>query len=666
VALSEHDTTLLSAGCADTSGIVHLTFSPLTSPDSLSIVITKQNRKPHIGFIQVVPASGPYVVLSDYTINDSLSGNNNHQADFDETILLNTTINNIGLAGSSNIRGTVSTSDTNVTINSATFNFGPVATGGYVTGQNAFSIKVHQYIKDQHQVICNLVLTNDTSNWTSTLILTLNAPDLRVNSITVVDSMPGGNNNGQLDPGESGQLRIQVINSGHAACSNVIGQLSVPSSFAPYIQVPNGNYYLGVLEAGTSVYSNFPVITNALTPPGIKVNLDYLVTGGALNQYIYPDAVNLIVGEEPQFDMKNDTTVTCFGKFYDSGGPATNYNDLEDYTYTFLPGAVSAKVKVVFNSFNVEEETNCGYDWLKIFDGPDNSSPILGTFCGSAIPGPFLSTTGPLTFQFHSDYSVNLPGWDADISCSGGSLNLEANGFPGSVCLGKSSQLLVIATGGTSNYSYHWDPETYLDDPTSRTPVSTPLSDISYTVTVNDGISTLTSDKINLNVNPLPVAPGISYSNGSLISNASSGNQWYLNEALIPDATDSVYSPVVPGMYYATVSDNLTSCPSIPSNRIYYPNTGLDQLSLERTVNVYPNPFRENIYLSYETSETGKVMITLLDALGKELRVMIDNLQQVAGKHKVEMNAGSLHNGLYLLKVQTPDFTLLKRVLLIR
>jgi hypothetical protein len=666
VALSEHDTTLLAAGCADTSGIVHLTFNPLTTPDSISIVITKQNRKPYIGFIQVVPASGPYVVLSDYTVNDSLGGNNNHLADFGETILLNTTVNNIGLTGSSNIKGILSTQDTNVTINSGTFNFGPVAAGGYVTGQNAFSITVHQNIQDQHNVNFDLVLTNDTSNWTSTLLLTLNAPNLKVNSIMVLDSIPGGNNNGQFDPGESGQLRIQVVNSGHAACPDVISQLSVPSSFAPYIQFANGNYYLGVIEEGASVYSNFPVITNDLTPPGTKVNLDYLVTGGTLNQYIYPDTVNLMIGQEPQFDMKNDTTVTCFGKFYDSGGPGSNYNDLEDFIYTFLPGTSGAKVKVVFNSFNVEEETNCGYDWLKVFDGPDISSPLLGTFCGSAIPGPFLSTTGPLTFQFHSDYSVNLPGWDADISCSGGPLYIEANGFPDNICLGKSAQLVANATGGSGNYSYHWEPGTYLDDPTSRTPVSTPLSDISYTVTVSDGTSTLTSAEITVNVNPLPVAPSISYSNGSLISNASLGNQWYLNEALISDATDPVYSPVVPGMYYATVSDNLTSCPSIPSNRIYYPSTGLDQLDLKKTVNVYPNPFREYIYLSYETSESGKVSISLLDALGKELRVIVDNPQQVAGKHKIEMNAGSLHNGLYLLKVQTPDVTLMKRVLLIR
>ena len=74
VALAVHDTILLGAQCADSTGIVNLSFSPHSSPDSLSVVITIQNRKPSLGFIQVIPATGPYMVLSTYTVNDSLGG----------------------------------------------------------------------------------------------------------------------------------------------------------------------------------------------------------------------------------------------------------------------------------------------------------------------------------------------------------------------------------------------------------------------------------------------------------------------------------------------------------------------------------------------------------------------------------------------------------------
>ena len=278
VALAVHDTTLLDARCADSSVIVNLTFSPLTSPDSLSIVITKQNRKPHIGIIQVIPATGPYVILTTYTVNDSLNGNNNHKPDYEESILLNVTVKNIGVLTASNVAGTLSTSDTNVTITSGSFNFGSIAAGGTVTGQNAFALTLKNNVADQHNVFCTLLLTDGTNSWNSMLLLTLNAPILTPGAVTILDPLPGGNNNGILDPGELATLRIATTNTGHASSSNTIAHLTVPSSSAPYILVSNTSYYLGNLSPGVPTFTEFPVTTNGITPLGTAVNLDYLVT----------------------------------------------------------------------------------------------------------------------------------------------------------------------------------------------------------------------------------------------------------------------------------------------------------------------------------------------------------------------------------------------------
>jgi hypothetical protein len=664
VALALHDTTLLAAKCADSSGIVNLTFSQLTSPDSLSIVITKQNRKPHIGSILVVPATGPYVVLSTYIVNDSLGGNNNHLADYGESILLNVTVENIGVQTASNIAGTLSTIDTNVTITSGSFNFGSLGAGGSVTGKNAFALTIHQFVQDQHQVYCNLLLTDGTNVWNSTLLLPLNAPVLIPGVVTVLDPLPGGNNNGILDPGESATLRIATFNTGHASSSNTIAHLTVPSSSAPYILVSNPSYYIGTLNPGVPVFSNFPVTTNGITPVGTEVNLNYLVTGGMLNQYSGHDSINLMIGQSPTFIMGNNTTTTCGGKFYDSGGPDMNYNDNESFTYTFNPGTTGAKIQAVFSAFAVEEETSCSYDWLKVFNGPDIASPLFGTYCGTTIPGPFVSTTGPLTFQFSSDYSVNLAGWVADISCVGGPLNLAANAFPSDVCLGSTSQLAAIPTGGSGNYTYQWNPVTYLDDPTSRAPVSTPQTNISYTVTVNDGISTLTSGAVSLTVHPLPPTPVITFTGSSFTSSSSTGNQWYLNSALIPGATDPVYTPTVSGLYYVIVSDLVSGCASLPSNNIYFLMTGIDLSNMDRWVSVYPNPFREKITITYEIPENGSVKISLFDTFGKELRIIQDNAKQSAGKHQAEMTAENLNNGVYIVKIQTQSYTVSKKILL--
>ena len=52
--------------------------------------------------------------------------------------------------------------------------------------------------------------------------------------------------------------------------------------------------------------------------------------------------------------------------------------------------------------------------------------------------------------------------------------------------------------------------------------------------------------------------------NGILQSTETNGNQWYLNNNIITNATNDTYVPIVEGNYYAVVT--LNGCPSKPSN----------------------------------------------------------------------------------------------------
>lgn len=122
------------------------------------------------------------------------------------------------------------------------------------------------------------------------------------------------------------------------------------------------------------------------------------------------------------YTMDNVTVTTCQGMFYDSGGADGSYSDDEDYTMTFLPASTGGAIQADFISFNVEEESNCDYDYLVIYDGTDVSAPPIGIFCGNNSPGTVVANNeaGALTFFFHSDYSVSENGWEAAISCVGG------------------------------------------------------------------------------------------------------------------------------------------------------------------------------------------------------------------------------------------------------
>ena len=105
----------------------------------------------------------------------------------------------------------------------------------------------------------------------------------------------------------------------------------------------------------------------------------------------------------------------CGNTYYDSGGSSGNYSANELETNTFFPDYPGDVVVVTFTAFNIED----GYDDLYVYDGPDDTYPLIGIFTGSVIPGPFTSTdpSGALTFVFDSDGSYQLSGWAADISC---------------------------------------------------------------------------------------------------------------------------------------------------------------------------------------------------------------------------------------------------------
>lgn len=124
-----------------------------------------------------------------------------------------------------------------------------------------------------------------------------------------------------------------------------------------------------------------------------------------------------------EFLMQSGEITACQGIFYDDGGADANYSSSADYTLTIYPSTEGAKMVVTFNSFDVEDNSSCSYDWLKIYDGTSTSATQIGdAYCGTNSPGTVTATNeeGALTFEFHSDGSVTGAGWDATFECQGG------------------------------------------------------------------------------------------------------------------------------------------------------------------------------------------------------------------------------------------------------
>ena len=69
-------------------------------------------------------------------------------------------------------------------------------------------------------------------------------------------------------------------------------------------------------------------------------------------------------------------------------------------------------------------------------------------------------------------------------------LNVSATASPDALCLGNSTQLHVVADGGSGDFSYSWLPTDYLNSSHISNPIATPQHTITYTCTVTDNITT--------------------------------------------------------------------------------------------------------------------------------------------------------------------------------
>ncbi len=164
----------------------------------------------------------------------------------------------------------------------------------------------------------------------------------------------------------------------------------------------------GCPTTGTCVAYN----TNSSGNPSVE---DVYLTGGV--EYF----ITVSTDPSPQttpFDISVTTCpppiTACSGTFYDSGGSGGQYSNNEYTKTTYCSGSTDC-ISFNFTSFNTES----GYDYLDVYDGPSTSSPYIDSYSGTELNGVTLtSSSSCLTFVFDSDGGTRAAGWAATISCA--------------------------------------------------------------------------------------------------------------------------------------------------------------------------------------------------------------------------------------------------------
>jgi hypothetical protein len=79
----------------------------------------------------------------------------------------------------------------------------------------------------------------------------------------------------------------------------------------------------------------------------------------------------------------------------------------------------------------------------------------------------------------------------------------------------------------------------------------------------------------------------------------------------------------------------------------------------------YPNPFNPATRISFQTGSTTRVRLAVYDVLGREVRVLVDAVQD-AGVHEVQFDANGLASGVYIARLSAGTENLTRQMLLIR
>ncbi|XP_065344562.1 cubilin [Cloeon dipterum] len=135
----------------------------------------------------------------------------------------------------------------------------------------------------------------------------------------------------------------------------------------------------------------------------------------------------------------------CGGSYFTAAGTLTSPNYPRKYASNLdciyiIQVADGQQISLNFTVFDLENSTDCSFDFIEIRNGQSNTSPLVGTFCGNNRPPPIIpSHSNSLWIRFHTDGTLQFKGfralWDGASTGCGGILrsssgHIESPNYP--------------------------------------------------------------------------------------------------------------------------------------------------------------------------------------------------------------------------------------------
>lgn len=626
--------TLYGTTTADLSGNAVVSLFPVPlEPLDLTLTITAFDKQTYMQTVQVLPSSGPYMVLDDATFSDDNDG----IFGYGETVYLDVDISNIGSETAQNVMVSVSTDDQYATVQSPAMSLGNIASGSNGSA-GSFNILLANNIPDQHEVVLNILIQADGGNsYTYQRSFLGSAPAIGWGNLQVDDSQ--GNNNGRVDAGENVSITFNLTNNGHCAATNITSTLvvnGVAHLITPVVtEIPS----LPVGATGQIIYN---ITFSSQIPTGTPVQLTAMTMFGEyLDVHTYTVVVGLVMENFDNgfanfpWSFVGGTWTAASGSFNGSlaaKSPAINHSASTSMSLTMTNpqnGEISFWKKV-------SSEQN--YDFLKFYINGTLKNQWSGTTdVWSQVTYAVPAGTNIYKWEYMKDSGTSsgsdcawiddviFPGTGGQAGTPAFTIDTQSVDFGITQYTSTATQQITISNTGTASM---------LGTISTASPFSVgdpnmPSQTLTYVLAIGEALT------FNLNFTP----PQQMQYTGSLVITSD-------------DPTAAETTIPLTGVGGIVANDDLV-------------NPVLTALGSN-----YPNPFNPTTTISYSIRETTPVEIYIYNMLGQKVKTLVSGTVE-AGNHSVVWNGQDNNNrpvasGVYFFKMHAGKYTSTKKMILMK
>lgn len=236
-------------------------------------------------------------------------------------------------------------------------------------------------------------------------------------------------------------------------------------NFNPHFEIERLDCKYDFIEIRDGTLDNAEVLgrhcSNIAPPPIIS-------SGPSLQIRFVSDYAHQGAGFSLRYEIFKTGSEFCFRNFTSPSGMIESPGFPDKYPHNLecsymIIAPPHMDITLTFLTFDLENdpllvgEGDCKYDWLDVWDGLPQVSPLIGRYCGTKIPPEIQSSSGLLSLSFHTDMAVAKDGFSARYNMTHKEVS---DSFHCSMALGMESGKISDdqITASTTFYDNRWLP----------------------------------------------------------------------------------------------------------------------------------------------------------------------------------------------------------------